>query len=39
MNDPQFKKIQDAILVPVLAILSGLVVMGDPHHHLEETSL
>lgn len=28
MNDPQFKKIQDAILVPVLAILSGLVVMG-----------
>ena len=28
MNDQQFKKIQDAVLVPLLAILSGLVVMG-----------
>jgi general nucleoside transport system permease protein len=28
MNDPTFKKIQDAILVPLLAILSGLVLMG-----------
>lgn len=28
MNDPTFKKIQDAVLVPLLAILSGLVVMG-----------
>lgn len=28
MNNPRFRKLLDAILVPLLAILSGLVVMG-----------
>jgi general nucleoside transport system permease protein len=28
MKNPQFRKLLDAILVPLLAILSGLVVMG-----------
>ena len=28
MKDPRFRKLLDAILVPLLANLSGLVVMG-----------
>ena len=28
MTSPRFRKLLDAILVPLLAILSGLVVMG-----------
>ena len=28
MNDPRIRKVLDAILVPLLAVLSGLVVMG-----------
>ena len=28
MNNPRFRKLLDAILVPLLAVLSGLVVMG-----------
>ena len=28
MNNPRLRKLMDAILVPVLAVLSGLVVMG-----------
>ena len=39
MNNHKFRKILDAILLPFLAILSGLVVMGILDPHFKETTV